>query len=81
MHTVRLLNRPGFVAALARKHNTRAGSSKFRTKENSFAVLNLAASSQRTTSINAVQMRTGVLAATPAGRREGAATARLASLF
>lgn len=40
LRAVQLLNRPGLVAALTRKHNTRAGSSKIGTKENPFAMLN-----------------------------------------
>lgn len=40
LRAVRLLCRPGLVAALTQKHNTRAGSSRIGTKENPFAVLN-----------------------------------------
>lgn len=72
LRAVRFLSRPGLVAALARKHNTRAGSSSVGTKENPFALANFARNSQRTTSIEAIQTRTGVREARhrPAGERE-----------
>lgn len=40
LDAVRLLKRPRLVAVLARKHNTRAGSSEIGTKENPFAAVN-----------------------------------------
>lgn len=79
---VRLLNKPRLIAVLARKHNTRARSSKIGTKENPFAAVNfarkLAADDLNRHGSNKNWRACG---ATPAGRRAGAATARLASLF
>ncbi|CAH2099818.1 unnamed protein product [Euphydryas editha] len=42
LNKVRLLNKPRLIAVLARKHNTRARSSKIGTKENPFAAVNFA---------------------------------------
>lgn len=87
LRAFRLLNRPVLFAALARKHNTRAGSSRIGTKKIFrdtklrkwvHSERPLRARFKQELAWERAKRREPV---TPAGRRAGAATARLASLF